>query len=325
MTARRTFLLAIGATAVGSVRMVHAQNAARVFRVGMLAVAERQAPFHIAMQRRFGELGYTEGKNFRFENFSVEGQWEKLPAAAAALAKSKPDVVVAAGSEAVLKAARQTVGAIPIVMIAIDFDPVEKNYIANLRRPGGNITGIYLQQIETAAKRVELLRDALPQAKRVAVLFDVSTGDQLQSARKAAKGLGIELLPHELSGGNYDFEAALRAAAKENAQAVLAFTSGAFLASRREWIGAAGRHRLPVIANPNYADAGALVAFGASFPDMYARAADYADRILKGARPADLPVEQPTKFDLVVNMKTARTLGIRIPQSLLLRADRVIE
>jgi len=325
MNNRRKLLVAFGAFAVGFARIVRAQSTTRAFRVGVLGTAERQAPFYIAMERRFSELGYIEGKNFKLETRTVHGQWEKLPAAAVELAQGKPDVVIAAGSEAVLKALRQAVGATPIVMIAIDFDPVENNYIASLGRPGGNITGLYLQQIESAAKRLQIIRDTLPQTKRVAVLFDNSTQGQLRAAQQAAKLLGIELLPHELSGSNYNFEAALGAAVTEKAQAVLAFTSGAFFASRHKWIGAASKHRLPVIANPNYADTGALVTFGASFPDMYARAADYVDRILKGAKPADLPVEQPTKFDLIVNMKTAKALGIKIPGSVMVQATKVIE
>jgi putative tryptophan/tyrosine transport system substrate-binding protein len=325
MNTRRKFLVVLGASAVGAARIVHAQSATRVFRVGWLGTSERRTPFSIAMERRFSELGYIEGKNFKLEARIIHNQWDKLPAAAAELAQDKPDVVIAAGGEAVLKALRQAVGATPIVMIAVDFDPVETNYIASLGHPGGNITGLFLQQAESAVKRLEIIRDTLPLVKRVAVLFDSSTRNQLHAVQNAAKLLGIELLPHELSGSSYDFEAALSAAVMEKAQALLAFTSGAFFASRHMWIGIANKHRLPVIANPNYADAGALVTFGASFSDIYARAADYVDRILKGAKPADLPVEQPTKFEMVVNLKTAKALGIRIPKSILLRADKVIE
>ena len=277
------------------------------------------------MERRFRELGYVEGKNFVLDARSAGGQWDKLPGIVAELARARPDVAIAPGSELVLKAFRQAMGATPIVMIAVDFDPVEKNHIATLARPGGNITGVYFRQVESAAKRLELLKEALPDVTRVAALFDSATRDQYRAAEDVAAKLGIALLPQELRGNPYDFDAALEASASAKAQAVLALSSGAFFASREKWIGAAHRLRLPVIANPNYAEAGALVAFGASFPHMFARAAEYADRILKGAKAAEMPVEQPSQYDLIVNLKSAKALGITIPQRVLVRATRIIE
>ncbi len=326
MTTRRALLLSLGAIALGAARQGSAQPATRVYRVAYLSISNlRSAPFHAALERRFRELGYVEGKNFVYDFRSLAGRSDKLTEAVAELARDRPDVAIAAGPEVVLKAFRQAMETTPIVMIAVDFDPVEKNFISSLARPGGNITGVVFRQVESAAKRLDLLKEALPKATRVAALFDSLTRDQLYAAEGAAKKLRIELLPHELRGSPYDFEAALSAAASAKAQAVLALTSGAFFPLRDQWIGAALKHRLPVIANPNYAEAGALVSFGASFPHMYARSADYADRILKGARPAEMAVEQPTKFELIVNMKTAKALGITIPPSVLVRADRVIE
>ena len=326
MTTRRAVLLSIGAIALGAARQGSAQPATRVYRVATLTVnQERNEPAVAAMERRFRELGYIEGKNFVYDFRVLAGRWDKLPEVAADLARTRPDVAIVTGSEFMLKAFRQAMGATPIVMIAVDFDPVEKNFIASLAHPGGNITGVFFRQVESAAKRLELLKETLPKVTRVAALFDSSTKDQYHAAEKAAKKLGIALLPQELRGSPYDFETALSAAAAAKAQAVLALSTGAFYASRDKWIGAASRHRLPVIANPNYAEAGALVSFGASFPQMYARAADYVDRILKGAKPSELPVEQPTKYDLIVNLKTAKALGTTIPPSVLLRADRVIE
>lgn len=326
MTTRRAFLLSIGAIALGAARQSTGQPATRVYRVVMLVTAvARDAPFMVAMERRFRELGYVEGKNLAFEFRTVAGRSEKFPEIAAELARTRPDVAIASGSELALKALRQSMGTTPIVMIAVDFDPLEKNFIASLARPGGNITGVFLRQIESAAKRLELLKEALPKVTRVAALFDFATRDQFHGAEEAAKKLGIALLPYELRDSPYDFEAALDAAASAKAQAVLALSSGAFFALRDKMISAASKHRLPVIANPNYAEAGALLSFGASFPHMFARAAEYADRILKGAKPSEMPVEQPTKYELIVNMKTAKALGITIPQSVLLRADRVLE
>jgi putative ABC transport system substrate-binding protein len=323
---RRTVLLSIGAIALGIARRSSAQPATRIYRVAFITVASgRDAPQNVAVERRFRELGYIEGKNFAFEFRSLAGRWDKLPEVAAGLAQTRPEVIISPGGELQLRAVRQAMGTTPIVMIAVDFDPVEKNFIASLARPGGNITGLTLRQPESAAKRLELLKEALPKVTRVAALFDASTRDQLYAAEDAAKKLGIALLPHELRGSPYDFEAALSATAAAKAQAVLALSSGTFFMLRDQMIGAANKHRLPVFANPNYAEAGALVSFGASFPHMYARAVDYADRILKGAKPAEMPVEQPTKFELIVNLKTAKSLGITLPPPMLLRADRVIE
>lgn len=315
-------LLALGAT-----RLSTAQPAAGTHRVAYLSLtaSRGEAPFLVAMERRFRELGYIEGKNFILDFRVAGGRWDKLAETAADLAKTQPDVAISAGSEFILKAFRQAMGATPIVMIAVDFDPVAKNYIASLSRPGGNITGVYLRQLESAVKRLELLKEALPKVTRVAALFDSSTRDQLQGAETAAKKLSISLLHYELSGNPYNFEGALSAAAAAKAQAVLALSSGAFFLSGGKWIAAALKHRLPVIANTNYADVGALVAFGASFSGMWARAADYADRIMKGEHTAEMPVEQPTQYELIVNLKSAKALGITVPRPILLRADRVIE
>ena len=323
---RRKLLLALSASALLVPRLGSGQPAARVYRVASLTVTQgRDTPFVAAMERRFRELGYVDGKNFIFDFRLLAGRWDKLPEVAADLARTKPDVAIAAGSEFILKTFRQAMPATPIVMIAVDFDPVEKNFISTLARPGGNITGVFFRQVESAAKRLELLKEALPNVTRVAALFDSSTRDQYHAAEEGAKKLGIALLPHELRGNPYDFESALAAAASAKAQAVLALSSGAFFGPRDKWIGAARKHGLPVVANPNYAEAGALVCFGASFPEMYARAADYADRILKGAKPAELPVEQPTKFEVVLNLKTAKALGLTVSHSVLVRADRIIE
>ena len=322
---RRTFLLAAGALALSVFRPAGAQGGARVYRVAYLSGASIRSPQFAALQRRFRELGYIEGKNFVLDARHLGGDWSKAPGIAAELARARPDVAMAVGSEAVLKAFRQAMGATPIVMIAVNFDPVEKNYIASLARPGGNITGVFFRQVEAGAKRMELLKETLPQATRVAVLFDASSRDEYQPAGQVATKLGIALLPYELRGNPYDFETALGAAATAKAQAVLALTSGAFFPAREKWIGAARKLRLPVVANPNYAEAGALVSFGASFPHMYARAAEYADRIMKGAKPAEMPVEQPSQYELIVNLKTAKALGITIPHGVLVRATRIIE
>ena len=322
---RRRFLVASGALLAAPLAL--AQPAGRVFKVSMLttAGARGQTPFYVALEERFRELGYVEGKNFALDWHSATGRLDKIPEIAAELARNRPDVVIATGSEIVLRSIRGTVGTTPIVMVAIDFDPVERNFVASLSSPGGNITGLFLRQLESAAKRLELLAEALPDARRIAVLWDKFSRDQLDFVAGQAKQRNLTLLPFEMSGNSYEFEAPLRSAKSQKAQAVLALTSGAFFPVRQKMFAAAGAQRLPVIANSNYADEGAMIAFGANFPQMYRRAVEYADRILKGAKPAELPVEQPTKYDLIVNLKVARALGLKLPNPILLRADRVIE
>ena len=325
MPARRSFLLSAGAILLAAARPASAQSSTRIYRVASLAISSRSSPQFVALLRRFKEMGYIEGRNFVLDTRLLSGGWEKAPQMAAELARDKPDVAMAFGSELILRAVRQAMGATPIVMVAVDFDPVEKNYIASLARPGGNITGVFFQQVESAAKRLELLKEALPGTTRVVALFDASTRDQLNAAEALGTKLGSALVPYELRGTPSDFDAALRASVKAKAQAVLVLSSGNFFPGRDKLAQAAQASRLPWVANPNYADAGALVAFGASFPHMYARAAEYADRIMKGAKPADLPVEQPTTYELIINQRAARALGITIPSTVLLRATRIID
>ena len=321
---RRAFLLSTLALAAGNAA---AQPSARLPKVAILTIAGKrgEAPFYIAFEQRLRELGYVEGKNFELIWHSAVGRLDKIQEIVAEFASTRPDVVVAAGSELVIGAIRRTVGATPIVMLAIDFDPLERNFITSLARPGGNITGLFLRQVESAAKRLQLLAEVLPEARRVAVLWDQFSRDQLKAVEELAKKLKIALLPYEMRGNVYEFDAPLKAAKAQKAQAVLVLSSALFFPLRDKMLAAANAQRLPVVAIAVYADAGALVAFGASIPDMYRRGAEYVDRILKGAKPADLPVEQPTKFELIVNLKAAKMLGIKIPPSLLVRADRVIE
>jgi len=320
-------LVALLGTAAFTARNASSQTATRNFKVAILTTAggRGDTPFYAAMERRLKELGYVEGRNLTLIWHSAAGRLDKIPEIAADLAKTRPDVLVAPGSELVLRSIRRSAGTTPIVMIAIDYDPVETNFVTSLARPGGNITGLFLRQVESAAKRLEILKEAMPGINRVAVLWDSSTRDQLNFIEASARKLNLVLLPYEMQGTPYDFEIPLKDAKAKRAEAVLALTSGPFFLVREKMFTAAHAQRLPVVANPNYAEAGALIAFGASFSHIYMRAAEYVDRILKGAKPADLPIDQPDRYDLIVNLKTARTLGIKVPQSVLLRANRVIE
>jgi putative tryptophan/tyrosine transport system substrate-binding protein len=211
-------------------------------------------------------------------------------------------------------------------MIALDFDPLARGYVASLARPGGNITGLFVRQPELAAKRVELLKAALPGARRVAVFWDTFSADQLLETERVGRALGLQLQPVELRTRPYDFAAAFETAARGRAEAVLSSTSPALYGGRVRIAELAVRYHLPVIGPfRQFAEVGALLTFGVNLFEMNRYAATYVDKIVKGAKPADLPVEQPTKFELVVNLKAAKALGLTIPQSVLVRADEVIQ
>ncbi len=304
-----------------------AQRPGKVARVGMLSAAQpRTASFLQAFEHRLRDLGYVEGQNLIIEFRTGEGKAERYPALAAELVQRHIDVLVASGPEAVLGAARDATRTTPIVMVAIDYDPVARGYIVGLPRPGGNITGLFFQQLELTGKRLELLKETLAQLTRVAVLWDAFSADQLPAAEAAARELGVHLQPVELRQPPYDYASAFSAVAEPRAKALLPLMSPVFFRERGRLLELVRTHRLPAIfGQREFADAGGLMAYGVSFNEMFRRAADYADRILKGANPADLPVEQPTKFELVINLKTAKALGLTIPQSVLIRADQIIQ
>jgi putative ABC transport system substrate-binding protein len=305
-----------------------AQPPGTVARVGYLSstIPDCSAsPTCLAMAQRLQELGYVEGQNFRIEFRTAAGQLERLPALAAELIRLPVDVLVVAGPEVTLRAARDATRTMPIVMIAVDYDPIALGYIAGLPRPGGNITGVVSQQLQVTGKCLELLKDALPQLTRVAVLWDVPSADQFRTVAEAARVLGMQV--HSLALFDppaYDYEGAFAAAAREGAEALMVLQSPLFSAARARITALAAQHRLPAIYGWRaYVDAGGLMAYGASLVDMGRRAATYVDRILKGAKPADLPIEQPMKFELVINLKTAKALGLTVP-SLLFQANEVI-
>jgi putative tryptophan/tyrosine transport system substrate-binding protein len=318
-----TLALGIFAVPLGA----NAQPSGKVARVGMLSAGQpRSASFLQAFEHRLRDLGYVEGQNLIIEFRTGEGQAERYPALAAELVDLHVDVLLVSGPEAPLRAARDATRTIPIVMVAIDYDPVARGYIAGLPRPGGNITGLFFQQLELTGKRLELLKDVLPQLTRVAVLWDTFSADQLPAAEAAAREFGVHLQPVELRQPPYDYASALRTAVEGRAEAVLPLMSSVFFRERVPLLERLDTHRLPAIfGQREFVEAGGLMAYGASFDVMFRRAADYADRILRGTKPNDLPVEQPTKFELVINLKTAKALGITMPPSLLLLADEVIQ
>jgi putative ABC transport system substrate-binding protein len=317
---RRDLIGLVGALALAAPQPSRAQPA-RMPTIGVLVVGNPE-PFWGIFRAALADLGYAGGRNIRFELRSGENKPELLPLRAAELVRLKVDIIVASLTPAV-EAARRATGEIPIVMAAAG-DPVATGLIASLARPGGNITGMSGTSAELAAKNLELVRELLPAARRVGVLAnprDSFTRPLLDRLRPAAHALGFELLI-VMIGGADEFEAAFAALVRDGAAAVFLQPS----LPHREPIVLAMRHRLPVISSGRaVTEAGALLSYSGSFADIYRHAATYVDRILKGSKPADLPVGQPTTFDVVVNLKAAKALGITVPSSILVRdrGDRV--
>ena len=317
--------------ALASVLLVHplamAQGQPRVFRIGVLSAgAPRTSPHWVAFAQRLGELGYVEGRNLFTEFRSAEGKPELFPGLVSELVRLGVDVIVPVGPEDSLRAAQEATTTIPIVVVAIDYDPIARGYVGGLARPGGNTTGLFLRQPELTAKRLELLREMVPKVRHIVAFWDPFSADQLKEAESATRSAGLQLQRFEFRDPPYSFDGPMRAAVRQHAGALLGLASPIFFRQRAELAQKAVMHRLPTISPfREAAEDGALMAYGASLPEMLRRAAEYIDRILKGAKPADLPMEQPTKFELVINRRTARALGLTIPSSLLVRADQVIQ
>jgi putative ABC transport system substrate-binding protein len=305
-----------------------AQQPGKVYRVGFLGNSTAALEGNLVEPFREGlrDLGYIEGRNILIEYRWADGKYERFPALIAELAALKVDVIVTAGTPAAL-AVKKTTPSIPLVMAAVG-DPIGVGLVASLARPGGNVTGLSAIAPELEGKRLELLREVVPKLSHIAVLWNPDNPFQagsLKETKTAAQVLGIkvQLLGVRVSE---EFPAAFAAILKERPGALLVLADRIFLHNRARIVGFEATHRLPgVYAYPELVEAGGLMSFGPSYAGMHRRAAYYVDKILKGAKPGDLPVEQPTKFDFIINLKTAKALGLTIPPSLLLRADQVIE
>ena len=308
---------------------VAAQQAPKVARIGWLATTTpaAAAPFAEAFRQGMRELGYVEGKTFVLEVRYGEGKPERLPELARELVRLKLDVILAGNDAAIAPVKRET-RTIPIVM-AFSTDPVGTGFVASLARPGGNITGLSNVSAELSGKRLELLKEVVPGLSRVAFLWNPDVRGNLLAFKEmeaAARSLRLELQSVEISRAE-DLEQAFSAVTSQRAQAlVVAVGNPVVVATQGQIASFAQRNRLPSMSGVRgYVDAGGLMSYGPSVTDMFRRAALYVDKILKGAKPADLPVEQPTKFELVINLKTAKAIGLTMPPSLLLRADQVIQ
>ena len=317
---RRRVLLA--ALAAAAARPAAAAGPARPFTVGLVSLVNpRSASWFAAFERRLRELaaGQAVGIDFRL----LDGHAERFPEAMREMVRRNPDVILAPGQEVALRSARDATSTIPIVMVAIDYDPVARGYVGSLARPGGNITGVYLDTIELEAKRVELLRETVPSIGRLIVLSDPIGAGQLPAIAAAAQRLGLRLHQLELRDPPYDYAAALAAAQPRPGDALLC-TQSPYFAHDRELLDRLSiANRLP--SECTSPATGGLVGYSASLDEMFRDAAGYVERIRRGAKPGDLPISQPTRFKLRVNLKTARALGIEVPKLILARADEVIE
>jgi putative tryptophan/tyrosine transport system substrate-binding protein len=324
---RRTFVAGTGAVLLAAPLVAHAQQAKAVPRVAFLGNGSTSFSGPLLDSFRLGlrELGYVEGQSIVIESRFADGKPERVQGLVRELLELAPDVIVAAGPQA-LRAFKQATASVPIVM-AIMSDPVEEGLIASLAHRGGNLTGLAFQNQALTTKRLELLKEAIPRVSRVAVLWDstfgVSSGYKQAEAAARALQLRLQLLAVR---GPADFESAFNSATKGRAEALLVLASPFLNSNRQTVVESAARRHLPATYEAKtFVEIGGLMSYGPSFRDMYRRAAIYVDKILKGAKPGGLPVEQPTKFEFVINLKTAKVLGLTIPQSILARADEVIQ
>jgi putative ABC transport system substrate-binding protein len=323
---RRKFLVAAGALpALAASAPLIAFGQARPVRIGFLAPRQRSV-FLPSILKRLGELGYAAGKNLVLEYRSTDGVSARFLSLAQELIQVKCDLIFTIGTAGEVRALMETKPSVPLVLIAVQYDPVKAGIVPNFRRPGGNVTGMYFDLPALGAKFLQLMREMLPKAKRFLVLVDFFTKEALEAVRTAANQLRVEIIVEPFLEPPYDIESAFTRSRAAGAEAVVVLDSPSFFDQRRRIAEAVMKHRLPSVVNLHYLDESAfLISYGANFATAFSRLGDIAASILKGAMPGDIPVEQPTEFELVVNLRAGKTLGISIPQSMISRATRVIE
>ncbi len=324
---RRTFIASIVGTVLAAPLVAVAQKAGKVYRIGFLWESPAVYPDAIeGFRRGLRDLGWVEGKNVAIEYRWGEGRYDRLHELAEELARLKVDVIVAPSS-VYAGAAKRATSTIPIVFV-VHADPIGSGHVASLSRPGGNITGLTIIMTETNVKALELLKEAVPGLSRVAVIWNPATPSHkpgLKAVEVAGRGLGLRL--QSVAVGNAtEFDSAFSAIVQERAGGVLILSTPLFIGGGRQLAELAIKHKLPTMFGPREnAEAGGLLSYGPDRADLFRRAALYVDKILKGSNPADLPVQQATKFELVINLKTAKALGLTISRSLLVRADEIIQ
>ena len=306
----------------------HAQPAAKHYMIGFLSISPEERVAHLlnALSSGLRDLGYVEGGNVAFQRKFADGQPERLPALAEGLVQIKPNIIVAYGATAA-RAARRATADIPIVMM-VHPDPISAGLVASMSRPGGNVTGLARLSQELSAKRLELLKGTIPGLSRVAVLWYANSPDGERSVREieeAARRLGVETYVLGVRSAA-DIEAAFATMSRSRVDGLITVPSTMLFDNQSSLVVLSAKHQLPgIFPDAEFVEAGGLMAYGARLSDEFRRAAIYVAKILRGARPGDLPVEEPTKFEFVINLKTAKALGWTIPQSMLIRADRVLD
>ena len=304
--------------------MARAQQSTSL-HIGIVTIQSRTTPIYAAFDQRLRELGHIEGQNLVTDYLNPERQAEGVPGAIKELVRQKVDIIVAPYESAV-KAAIAASDTIPVVMIGTEYDPLARGYVKTLARPGGRVTGVFLQQIELASKRLQLLKDALPSFEAATMFWDNPSEYQCQATSSIAASFGLQLAGVEMLKQPYDYEGALASAPADNRSILIIPIAPAFYRDRERLAEFAVRHRIAsMFAVREFADAGGLISYGPDFPAIFRRVAEYVDRISRGTKPADLPVEQPTKFELVINVKTAKAIGLDIPDKLVALADSVIQ
>jgi ABC-type uncharacterized transport system substrate-binding protein len=324
---RREFISLLGGAATALPVAAWAQQSAKPARIGVFASANNpiMEPAYRAFLEELRRAGFNQGQNLVVD-LKPTDQDLSLPEQAAAMVRANADVLVALGSEQALQSCIRASRTIPIVFVANNYDPIARGYVQSLARPGGNVTGVSLRQTELAEKQVELLTQAFPDRARLAVLWDYVSAHQFEAAERRAKLQRLTVHSRKMENPPYDLAAAYRSFADAGADMLLALTSQFFGPHRQQIVDLANSQRLPAMfVFKGYAEVGGLMSYGADPVVMFRQGATFVGKILKGAKPADLPVEQPTKYEMMVNLKTAKAIGIELPTSILLRVDEVIE
>jgi putative ABC transport system substrate-binding protein len=322
---RRDFITLLGSAAAAWPLGATAQQRPTMRRVGVVTIQQRESPIYVAFDQRLRDLGYIEGQNLAVEFLNPGAQIDGLGEVMKELVRRKVDVILAP-TESVLKSSMAIADTLPIIMTAIDYDPVALGYVKSLARPGGNVTGLFAQQIDLTAKRIQLLKDAIPDMRAATVFWDAPSAYQWKATEAVAATAGLRLAGIELRDEPYDYERALAQAPPDHRSVLVVLTSPIFYRDRQYLSDLALRHRIAsMFVLREWVEAGGLLSYGVNLPALFRRAAEFVDKILKGVKPADLPIEQPSKFEFVINFKTAKTLGLNFSPGLLAIVDEVIE
>jgi len=322
---RREFVALLGGAAAAWPLSGLAEQSAKVLRVGMASANPRTFATWVTFERRMRDLGYVDGENLAVEFIHLGARGIGFDDAMRELVRRGVDAIVISDDIA-LKAATAASSTIPIIIIAIAFDPVERGFVTSISRPTGNVTGLFFRRPELVAKQMGILRETFPERRHLGIFWDALTSSQLDAAERVAEPLRLQLHPLKLVNPPYDFAGAFRQLAEGPAEMLFVLSSNLFNEQRKVLADLAIQHRLPTMFVSNlYVEAGGLMSYGPSVLGMYRRAAEYVGRIAKGAKPADLPIEQPNKFDFTVNVRTAQAIGVTLPPTLLAIADEVIE